>query len=298
VPVTEILRQPAARGTQTEIGRRTTFLTVAYLGITAILILVRGRALPASSWIVAAHVAVCVLLAASLQRRALPRALVVLLDWHPLVLFPLLYKEVELLAAVFGNWKLTATISAIESVLFLGQPSLYLSERVPVVALSEVLHFCYLSYIVVIPAVATYWYLSGRRAAFHEFVLLLAAVMFGSYLLFILFPVDSPYYRFDPLGPPLAGHFFFNLVHAVSSLGGARGGAFPSTHVSGAMVLWLVAWRRQPRLAAVLTPLILGMIAATVYGRFHYALDIVAGVGLALVAMVWYLRQSNPPSTV
>src|SRR4029453_14298453 len=86
----------------------------------------------------------------------------------------------------------------------------------------------------------------------------------------ILFPVDSPYYRFERLGPPLAGHFFFDLVHQVSARGGARGGAFPSANVSGAVIVWLVAWRHQPRLAALLSPCVLGLIVGTVYGRFPF----------------------------
>jgi membrane-associated phospholipid phosphatase len=159
------------------------------------------------------------------------------------------------------------------------------------VALSEFLLFCYLSYIVIIPAVAVYWYSRNRRDAFHELLLLLATAMFLSYLFFILFPVDSPYYRFERLGPPFAGEFFFDLVHHVSSRGGARGGAFPSAHVSGAMVVWLVALRHQPRLASLLTPLIAGVILATVYGRFHYLLDTIAGFMLALAVVGLYTRS-------
>ena len=80
--------------------------------------------------------------------------------------------------------------------------------------LSEYLHFCYLSYVIVIPSVATYWYVSGRRAAFGELLLLLSAVLLGSYLFFILLPVDSPYYLSERLGPPLSGHFFY-LAHQI-----------------------------------------------------------------------------------
>ena len=209
-------------------------------------------------------------------------------DWHPLVLFPVLYREVEVLAAVMGDWRLTETVAATEAALFGGQPSLYLSERLPFVPLSEYLHFCYLAYVVVIPAVAAWWYAGGRRAAFHELVLLLAAVMYSSYLFFILFPVDSPYYRFDRLAAPLAGNPFFDLVHAMSARGGARGGAFPSAHVSGAVVVVLVAWRHQWRLAVALVPIVVGLIVATVYGRFHYAVDAIAGVGLALTVVGLY----------
>jgi membrane-associated phospholipid phosphatase len=217
----------------------------------------------------------------------------VLIDWHPLALFPILYKEVEWLAPAVGDWRLTTSIPTIEAALFSGQPSIYLSERLTSVLLSEFLHFCYLAYVLVIPAVAAYWYTRNRRSAFHELMWLLAIVMFGSYLFFIFFPVDSPYYRFERLGPPLEGHLFFTLVHAMSSRGGARGGAFPSAHVSGAVVVWLLARRHQPRLAGWLSPLILGLIVATVYGRFHYVLDTLAGVAVAVSIVTLQDRLSR-----
>jgi membrane-associated phospholipid phosphatase len=204
------------------------------------------------------------------------------------MLFPLLYKEVEVLAAVIGDWRLTAVIPAWESALFAGQPSVYLSERLAFVTLSEYLHFCYLSYVIVIPSVTAYWYVSGRRAAFGELLLMLSTVLLGSYLFFILLPVDSPYYLSQRLGPPLSGHLFFDLVHQMSARGGARGGAFPSAHVSGAVVVSLVAWRHQRRLAYLLVPITASVMIATVYGRFHYVLDTLAGAALAIAVVAGY----------
>ena len=246
----------------------------------------------AGYWLVVAHVTS----AASLLilDRARPRGiLLVVRDWHPLMLFPLLYKEVELLAAVIGDWRLTAAIPAWESALFDGQPSQYLSERLALVPLSEYLHFCYAAYVIVIPSVAAYWYVSGRRVAFGELLLMLSTVMLGSYLFFIVLPVDSPYYLSPHLGPPLSGHFFFDLVHQMSARGGARGGAFPSAHVSGAVVVTLVAWRHQRRLAYLLLPIIGGVMMATVYGRFHYALDTLAGAVLAVAVVMGYRYLSG-----
>ena len=112
-------------------------LTASYLAITAALIAILGDGVPGRGWLVAVHLT----LSASLVilNRANPPAgvLRVIRDWHPLMLFPLLYKEVELLAAVIGDWRLTAAIPAWESALFAGQPSLYLSERLAFVPLSE-----------------------------------------------------------------------------------------------------------------------------------------------------------------
>ena len=269
-----------------DFARWTTTLTASYLAITAALIAILGNGVPRRYWLVVAHVT-C---AASLLilDRSRPRGILrVVRDWHPLMLFPLLYKEVELVAAVIGDWRLTAAIPTWESALFGGQPSQYLSERLALVPLSEYLHFCYAAYVIVIPSVAAYWYVSGRRVAFGELLLMLSAVMLGSYLFFIVLPVDSPYYLSPHLGPPLSGHFFFDLVHQMSARGGARGGAFPSAHVSGAVVT-LVAWRHQRRLAYLLVPITGGVMFATVYGRFHYALDALAGAVLAIVVVLGY----------
>jgi len=147
--------------------------------------------------------------------------------------------------------------------------------------------------VIVIPSVTAYWYVSGRRAAFGELLLMLSAVLLGSYLFFILLPVDSPYYLSPRLGPPLSGHFFFDLVHQMSDRGGARGGAFPSAHVSGAFVVILVAWRHQRWLAYLLAPISGGLLIATVYGRFHYVLDTLAGGGLAIAVVVAYRYFSS-----
>jgi membrane-associated phospholipid phosphatase len=271
--------------------RQTSLLTVAYLATTALLTVLWGRSLPWWPAIVTAHVALCIVLMSLRRRTPLAPPWSVALDWHPLALFPILYKEVQVLAAAVGDWRLTALVSATEERLFRGQPSVYLSNRLSVIAVSEYLHFCYAAYVLLIPGVAAYWYLTKRRAAFQELMLLLAIVMFGSYLVFILWPVDSPFYRFDPLGPPLAGHVFFDVVHFVSSRGGARGGAFPSAHASGAVVLWLVAFRYQRRLAILITPMIAGLLVATVYCRFHYVLDTVAGVGIAFAVAGVYRRR-------
>jgi membrane-associated phospholipid phosphatase len=276
-----------------DFARWTTTLTASYLAITAALIAILGNTVPGRVWLVAAHLTLFGALL--ILNRARPSAgiLRVIRDWYPLMLFRLLYKEVELLAAVIGDWRLTTAIPAWESALFAGQPSLYLSERLAFVPLSEYLHFCYLSYVIVIPSVTAYWYVSGWRAAFGELLLLLSTVLLGSYLFFILLPVDSPYYLSQRLGPPLSGHFFFDLVHQMSALGGARGGAFPSAHVSGAVVVSLVAWRHQRRLAYLLVPITGSVMIATVYGRFHYVLDTLAGAALAIAVVVAYRYLSG-----
>jgi hypothetical protein len=58
--------------------------------------------------------------------------------------------------------------------------------------------------------------------------------------------------------------------------------------VSSAVVVSLVAWRHQRRLAYLLVPITGSVIIATVYGRFHYVLDTLAGAALAIAVVVGY----------
>jgi membrane-associated phospholipid phosphatase len=58
-------------------------------------------------------------------------------------------------------------------------------------------------------------------------------------------------------------------------------------------VVLLVARRHQPRLAQLLTPIVAGVMVATVYGRFHYALDTIVGAALAATVVFVCRRCVN-----
>jgi membrane-associated phospholipid phosphatase len=209
-------------------------------------------------------------------------------DWYPALLFPVLYKEVEQFALAFGDWRLTKSIQQLEVALFGGHPSLYASWLWPWVPLSEYLHFCYFAYLLLLPIIGGWWYFGGRRHDFHELMLLVSTTLFSSYAFYMCYPVDSPFYLFRSLEAPLTDGFFYRLVHFFSDRGGARGGAFPSAHVSVSLVIWIVVWKRERRMAWVLAPVIAGLVSATVYGRFHYTLDVLAGLLVGVLVTECY----------
>ncbi len=286
----------------TPLQRRTDELTAVYLLVTASLMVLFREQVAHWPFLFCLHLTTAALLLwlrpLSSQSRSFWKFLH---DWYPVMVFLLLYKEVEFLAAAFGDWGLTEPIRSLEANLFQGHPSLYLSERWSWVPLSEYLHFCYLSFMVMLPVVGGYWYGRGRMLAFRELLFLVGVAFYGSYLFFILFPVDSPFYLADPPDGPIADYFFYNLVHEISSRGGARGGAFPSTHVSASIIVLVVAWKRQRRLAYLLLPMVLGVMVATVYGRFHYVLDTIAGLALGVVITSLYIgfeSQTNKPASL
>jgi membrane-associated phospholipid phosphatase len=68
------------------------------------------------------------------------------------------------------------------------------------------------------------------------------------------------------------------------------GGSFPSSHVALAIVTAWFSWSHLPRLRWLHLALVPLLSAATVYGRYHYLVDVFAGVvtgALLLAAGNW-----------
>ncbi|MGZ4164870.1 MAG: phosphatase PAP2 family protein, partial [Tumebacillaceae bacterium] len=57
---------------------------------------------------------------------------------------------------------------------------------------------------------------------------------------------------------------------------------FPSLHTGISVVMLVNVWRHSRRLVWLYAPLVTMIIFSTVYLRLHYAIDVIAGIALAL----------------
>ena len=203
----------------------------------------------------------------------------------PLMLFSPLYTGTGLLSSALPRWVLSAPLERWEAALFGGQPSMYLAERLPGLFLSETLHAAYVSYYLLIAALPLVLVFLGRVRESARAVFALCLCFALCNLCYIWLPVASPFFIYPPIGPPLSGGFFYRLAHGISNRGGVLGGAFPSSHAALTAINLLMAFKLHRRLFWwTLVPSVL-LLVATVYCRYHYALDIVAGVALAALVV-------------
>lgn len=204
------------------------------------------------------------------------------LDWLVLTVGPLMYIEMRWIIAGMGMPHHDATIVGWEHVLCPSNPSATLATRWPAPLLSEVLHFAYASYylIIYLPPIALY--VTGRREAFVKTVLALTIVYGACFITYALFPVDGPRYLVGPAAAPDGPVRRFVL--ALLERGSSRGTAFPSSHVAASLVSALCALRYQRRVGLVVAPFVVALVLATVYGGFHYAVDAFVGVILGFLA--------------
>lgn len=153
---------------------------------------------------------------------------------------------------------------------------------------SEVLSFCYFAFYFIIIGSAVYFAIRRGRVGSTFFYGLMLMYLFG-FLGYIALPAAGPYaaFEFDFSYPPAGGpmtHFLVGVVHE-----GVTGmDVFPSLHCG--LVLYIMgffALTHHRKTALALLPLFIGITLATVYLRYHYGIDLIAGAVLALAVLAF-----------
>ena len=154
--------------------------------------------------------------------------------------------------------------------------------------LTTVLQLCYASYYFV-PVV--FCVLLLVRGDMHRTRLAVFGIVFGffvSYIGYMLVPALGPRYFFhgryatDLMRGPLAS----GIDYVLNLLEGENWDAFPSGHTEVVLIVLIYAWRYTRKFFWTALAPVTGLIAATVYLRYHYVVDVVAGAALAPVC-VW-----------
>jgi membrane-associated phospholipid phosphatase len=260
-------------------------LTAAYLASTAAIALVSGTT--TGLWLALLHL---VGIAAVLMLGKLPRTEGTVSSFlriaYPVAITPLFYMELATLNQLLFPGYFDAAVQIWEEAMFGVQLSVAASDWIPNRWFSELLHFGYVSYYLVVPAaLIAAWRAAGKegleRAAFTT-----ALGFFLCYLCFAVFPVAGPRYDFPKItGPPSEG-VIFDIVHSILESGSSKGTAFPSSHVAATCSAWLSAGAVNRRAFWILAPFAVSLTLGTVYGRFHYGIDMAAGLVWALAAFL------------
>lgn len=179
-------------------------------------------------------------------------------------------------------------LDALDRQLFGAQPVLW-AERFITPARTELMSLLYLNFFWIAPS--TSLLLLGRRdwPGFRASTIAVIACFYLGYALYVLFPAAPPrlvlVYEFTRTlqGYP---HLFSNLsARAFELLPVDSRAAFPSLHAAVSLVALVCAWRHVRAWFWALLPFVVGLWVSTVYLRHHYAVDLLAGFGLAPLAL-------------
>ncbi len=147
----------------------------------------------------------------------------------------------------------------------------------------DYLQISYLSYYILPIVIIFYLYQKNevKRLSFTLFALSLGYYI--SYLGYIFLPAIGPRYTLSYLTHmPLHGGAVFKAIHPIlNSLEHIKQDCFPSGHTEISLLVFLLFWEENKKIALSILPIVLSLILATLVLRYHYFADVISGVVVA-----------------
>ncbi|HLH44995.1 MAG TPA: phosphatase PAP2 family protein [Bryobacteraceae bacterium] len=153
--------------------------------------------------------------------------------------------------------------------------------------LPNFLEMCYTLVYGVAPLALLALFRCAKREAVNRFWMAYLAGTLGAYALFPFFPSQPPRTAFPAADLPRVAAVMRRINMVILGNYGIHSSVFPSAHVSSAFsAAWalLVILPRRRWIGSAFAAYGLCVAIATLYGRYHYAADVVAGLALSLVA--------------
>jgi membrane-associated phospholipid phosphatase len=193
----------------------------------------------------------------------------------------------ELIPGIWSRY-LDDFLINIDHAVFGAHPTVWL-ERFINPVLTDILQIAYISYYPMAIALGIVLLVKKKQKEFDEAVFGIVLCFYLSYIGYILFPAIGP--RFTLAGFQTAdlqaSSFTLAIQNTLNDLERNKTDAFPSGHTAVALMTLYYSRRMGEKiLSYVLVPFVLALIFSTVYLRYHYVVDIFAGVLLTWITIV------------
>lgn len=179
--------------------------------------------------------------------------------------------------------------------LFGAHPTVWL-ERCISPALSAALQFAYISYYFIPLSLGIVLIARDRLREFEEVLFGILLCFYLSYAGYLLFPAIGPRFTLGHLqtGDLQLTPLIAAIHETLNNLEKNKTDAFPSGHTAVSLMSLYYAWSlRERKLFTVLVPTVTALLVSTVYLRYHYVIDVIAGGALTglTIALVPGLRR-------
>ena len=194
----------------------------------------------------------------------------------------LIFNSLGALIAGIHATTLDTRLIAVDLAIFGVHPTVWM-ERLINPLLTGLLQIAYISYYFIPVSLGFVLIARGRFREFEEVLFGILLCFYLSYIGYLLVPAIGPRFTLSHLQTVdlQISPFIATIQDALNALEKNKTDAFPSGHTAVSLMTLYYAWKeREKKLFAVLIPLVTGLIISTVYLRYHYVIDVIAGLAL------------------
>jgi membrane-associated phospholipid phosphatase len=257
---------------------------MAYLGLVAVLLLFFHKAVDLWPLFILAHLVLIIGILEMVrlaERHPQKNFFRILRTFYPVPFFLFVWEELGVLVRmIYGSYWATDIIIHWDKLLFGVHPTVWI-QKFYQPWLNELMSFFYLGYYTYFVILPLALYLAKKRQYVFAVFSVATFTYFSNFIFAYLLPAVGP--QHSPMLQSLqthqiTGYFLTKISQIIQATGGIAGAAFPSSHVSGAMVWAFLAIRYFRKMGYVMLPISLGVAVAAIYLGLHHALDSVFGV--------------------
>lgn len=263
-------------------------LTVGFAGILFCLTAFFYRQIPAAPSLLVIYASVMVFQLVLIRICHLTKTLRVIHDIvFPVVSILIIFDSLGQVVHYVNPQDIDHLLIRLDYQLFGLHPTVAL-ERVMHPLVTDVLQIAYTTYYFLPIAIGVSLWRQGRHEVFSYYIFMILLCFYLSYIGYLVFPALGPRYAMAHLqSADLAGGAVSHAIQTtLNQLEGVKRDAFPSGHTGIAVTALVLAWQLDRRLFRIfLLPVIL-LVAATVYCRYHYVVDVLGGLVLVVVTLV------------
>jgi len=276
---------------------RLNILGLAAISVTALIFHSR---VSYTEWIVTVNcvVSIGILVLVNMNARRRNLLLRVVACWYTMPLIFLTFKELYLMVHPINPHDLDYLLIKFDKAIFGADPTALL-DRISTPGLTEFLQICYSSFYLLWIILGIDLLLNKNEKGFSFYIFVLMYGFYASYVGYILVPAIGPrftLYNFADLSKALPGLYLTPYLRGIINSGEsitnianaalvAQRDCFPSGHTEMTIITIAIALKYKAKSAMVIIPLGLGLIFATVYMRYHYGVDVIAGALLGLFVL-------------
>lgn len=218
--------------------------------------------------------------------------------WYTFPLIFLTFKELYLMVHPINPNDLDYLLIRLDRLIFGIDPTSFL-DRISTPGLTEFLQISYSSFYLLWIILGIELLRSRNEKGYLFFLFVLMYGFYTSFVGYIFVPAIGPrftLYDFSRLDKELPGlhltSFLRNIINSGESITNAAQAAmlaqrdcFPSGHAEMTIITIAMAIKYRAKSAMVIIPLGMGLIFATVYMRYHYGVDVIAGIAFAVFVL-------------
>lgn len=271
-------------------------VVLAYFAFTTVLLVGWWRQIPDAWFYMTWHV---IAIGVLIYQVKLPnRTTWVFRNWYMLFYVASCYKEMAVYIPVVRRASADQWLSGLDYRIWGVYPTVWL-ERMASRPLTELLQVCYTLFIPVVLLVAALLWRKRLYREFQYYAFLIALGFLISYVGYFIVPALGPRFLLKHLQHTmLQGMWFFHGMQVtLDRLESVNYDCFPSGHTELTILAWWGSRMVSNRLFKAYFAYTPVLIFATVYLRYHYTVDVLAGAvlaaGLILTAPAIYRKLSK-----